>query len=101
VHRRPAPGLDEQTAIPTRGINERHDESHQPAAGGIGHLAVQIAKARGADVTALASAADTDFVRSLGADEVIDHARTDFTQAVKEQDVGSGSGGRRPSRPGD
>lgn len=57
------------------------------AAGGIGHLAVQIAKARGAYVTALASAAHTDFVRSLGADEVIDYARTDFTQAVKEQDV--------------
>jgi NADPH:quinone reductase-like Zn-dependent oxidoreductase len=36
------------------------------AAGGIGHLAVQIAKARGAYVIALASAANADFVRSLG-----------------------------------
>ncbi|HUA45152.1 MAG TPA: NADP-dependent oxidoreductase [Solirubrobacteraceae bacterium] len=57
------------------------------AAGGIGHLAVQIAKARGAHVTALASAADLDFVRSLGADEAIDYNATDFTQVVGDQDV--------------
>jgi NADPH:quinone reductase-like Zn-dependent oxidoreductase len=48
---------------------------------------VQIAKARGAYVTALASAENADFVRSLGADEVIDYNKTDFTQAVRDQDV--------------
>jgi NADPH:quinone reductase-like Zn-dependent oxidoreductase len=57
------------------------------AAGGIGHLAVQIAKARGAHVTALASAVDLTFVRSLGADEAIDYNATDFTKAVRDQDV--------------
>ncbi|MFD9903827.1 NADP-dependent oxidoreductase [Streptomyces sp. NPDC059063] len=57
------------------------------AAGGVGHFAVQIAKARGAHVIALASAAKHDFVRGLGADEVIDYRTTDFTQAVKDIDV--------------
>ncbi|MCD9145083.1 NADP-dependent oxidoreductase [Streptomyces albireticuli] len=57
------------------------------AAGGVGHLAVQIAKARGAHVTALASAAKHDFVRGLGADEVIDYRTTDFTEVVRDADV--------------
>ncbi|MFE0046749.1 NADP-dependent oxidoreductase [Streptomyces albireticuli] len=57
------------------------------AAGGVGHLAVQIAKARGAHVTALASAAKHDFVRGLGADEVVDYRTTDFTEVVRDADV--------------
>ncbi len=56
-------------------------------AGGIGHIAVQIAKARGAHVTALASAADLEFVRSLGADEAIDYDATDFVEATGNMDV--------------
>jgi NADPH:quinone reductase-like Zn-dependent oxidoreductase len=57
------------------------------AAGGVGHLAVQIAKSLGAYVIGTASAAKHDFVRSLGADEVIDYHTVDFTQAVSELDV--------------
>ncbi|MCZ4121914.1 NADP-dependent oxidoreductase [Streptomyces sp. H39-S7] len=57
------------------------------AAGGVGHFAVQIAKARGAHVIAIASAARHDFVRGLGADEVIDYRTTDFTEAVKDVDA--------------
>lgn len=57
------------------------------AAGGVGHLAVQIAKARGAYVIATASAAKHDFVRALGADEVIDYTTTDPAGAVSELDV--------------
>ncbi|MFC5031247.1 NADP-dependent oxidoreductase [Streptomyces sp. So13.3] len=59
----------------------------QRAAGGVGHFAVQIAKARGAHVIAIASAARHDFVRGLGADEVIDYRTTDFTEAVKDVKV--------------
>ncbi len=49
------------------------------AAGGVGHVAVQIAKARGAYVIGTASASKHDFLRSLGADEVIDYRHEDFT----------------------
>ncbi len=57
------------------------------AAGGVGHLAVQIAKARGAYVVGTASAAKHDFLRSLGADELIDYRNTDFAAAVADLDV--------------
>ncbi|MFG2718202.1 NADP-dependent oxidoreductase [Streptomyces sp. NPDC048416] len=57
------------------------------AAGGVGHLAVQIAKARGAYVIGTASAAKHAFVRGLGADEVIDYTAVDFTEAVRDVDV--------------
>ncbi|QYN33930.1 ester cyclase [Pseudonocardia sp. DSM 110487] len=57
------------------------------AAGGVGHLAVQIAKSRGAHVVGTASASKHDFLRSLGADEVIDYRTVDFTEAVTDIDV--------------
>ncbi|WP_220449700.1 NADP-dependent oxidoreductase [Nonomuraea longispora] len=57
------------------------------AAGGVGHLAVQIAKARGAYVIGTARAAKHDFVRSLGADEVIDYTAVAFEEAVEAVDV--------------
>lgn len=57
------------------------------AGGGVGHLAVQIAKARGAYVVGTASAGKHDFVRGLGADEVIDYRAVDFAQATGEMDV--------------
>jgi NADPH:quinone reductase-like Zn-dependent oxidoreductase len=57
------------------------------AAGGVGHLAVQIAKARGAHVIALASGARHEFVRALGADEVIDSRTVDFAEVLRDVDV--------------
>jgi NADPH:quinone reductase-like Zn-dependent oxidoreductase len=57
------------------------------AGGGVGHLAVQIAKARGATVIATASTGKIEFVRSLGADEVIDYGKTDFLSVAKDVDV--------------
>ncbi|WP_425565926.1 NADP-dependent oxidoreductase [Nonomuraea monospora] len=57
------------------------------AAGGVGHLAVQIAKARGAYVIGTASAPKHGFVRSLGADEVLDYRTTDLAETVRDADV--------------
>lgn len=57
------------------------------AAGGVGHLAVQIAKARGAHVIGTAGAAKHDFLTGLGADELIDYRITDFTTATGDLDV--------------
>ncbi|MCA1655624.1 MAG: NADP-dependent oxidoreductase [Pseudonocardiaceae bacterium] len=57
------------------------------AAGGVGHLAVQIAKTKGAYVIGTASAAKHDLVRGLGADEVIDYTKEDFTAATGDLDV--------------
>ncbi|MBA2449188.1 MAG: NADP-dependent oxidoreductase [Chloroflexi bacterium] len=57
------------------------------AAGGLGHIAVQIAKARGAYVIGTASAAKHDLLRSLGADELIDYTAVDFAETVRDVDV--------------
>ena len=54
------------------------------AAGGVGHLAVQIAVDLGAQVVAVASAANHDFVRALGADEVVDHRTEDVAEALHD-----------------
>ncbi|UBU17796.1 NADP-dependent oxidoreductase [Nonomuraea gerenzanensis] len=57
------------------------------AAGGVGHLAVQLARHAGAYVIGTASAAKHDWLRSLGADEVIDYTTTRFEDAVRDVDV--------------
>ncbi|WP_330250570.1 NADP-dependent oxidoreductase [Nocardia sp. NBC_00565] len=57
------------------------------ASGGVGHLAVQIAKAQGAYVIGTARAAKHEFLLALGADEVIDYTTVDFADAVRDIDV--------------
>ena len=57
------------------------------AAGGVGTFAVQLAHWRGARVTGTASAANLDFVRGLGADEVIDYRAERFEDVVRDVDV--------------
>jgi NADPH:quinone reductase-like Zn-dependent oxidoreductase len=57
------------------------------AAGAVGSLAVQIGKAHGARVIGTASAANAEFVRALGADEVIDYTTTRFEDVVHDIDL--------------
>ena len=57
------------------------------AAGGVGTFAVQLAKLRGAQVIGTSSANHLDFLRSLGADEVIDYNATRFEEVVKDVDL--------------
>jgi NADPH:quinone reductase-like Zn-dependent oxidoreductase len=68
------------------------------AGGGVGTIAVQIAKAFGATVTGACSGSKADLVRSLGADDVIDYTREDLTDGSRRWDVIVDTAGRRPLR---
>lgn len=59
----------------------------QGGAGGVASFAIQLAKHLGARVVTTASAANLDYVRGLGADEVIDYNAADFTKVVKDCDA--------------
>ena len=57
------------------------------AAGGVGHVAVQLAKARGAHVIGTASSEKHDFLREIGVDEPIDYREVDVAEAVSDVDA--------------
>jgi len=57
------------------------------ATGGVGHLAIQIAAALGAEITALASTANVDAARAYGATRVVDYRTTDVASTVSDLDV--------------
>ena len=100
--------FEEAGALPISGITAlravRDEAKVQPgqtvlvigAAGGVGSLVVQIAKAFGATVTGVCSSSKEDLVRSIGADDVIDYTRESFTDGSRRWDVIIDSAGRRP-----
>jgi NADPH:quinone reductase-like Zn-dependent oxidoreductase len=92
-------GYREAAAVPLAGLTAWQglfDHGHlQPGqrvlihggAGGVGHLAVQFAKARGATVATTVGGGDVEFARRLGADKVIDYTRERFEEQVHEVDL--------------
>ncbi|MEU7893490.1 NAD(P)-dependent alcohol dehydrogenase [Nonomuraea sp. NPDC049152] len=65
------------------------------AGGGVGTYAVQLAKAFGANVTGVCGTTKTDLVRSLGADDVVDYTREDFTEGTRRYDLILDAAGHR------
>jgi len=102
--------FEEAAAVPVSGttaIQALRDKGHvRPgqsvlvisAKDDVSTFTVQIAKAMGATVTGLASTSKLDLVRSIGADDVIDYTREDFTDGSRLWDVIVDTAGRRPLR---
>ena len=84
----PIAGLSAWAGIVTAGQLQRGQRVLIHAgAGGVGTFAVQLAKNIGATVAATASGKNAEFVRSLGADHVIDYTKEDFSTAIKDVDL--------------
>ena len=88
-----AAALPQAGAIALQGIRDRgHVRPEQKvlingAGGGSGMYAVQLAKLHGAEVTGVDNAEKLEFMRSLGADHVIDYTREDFTKNGRTYDL--------------
>ncbi len=76
-----------QAMFDTAGLSAGQRVLVNAAAGGVGHLAVQLAKWKGATVIGTASARNAEFVRGLGVDQFVDYGAEDFTQTVDPVDL--------------
>lgn len=76
-----------QALVETADVQDGHRVLILAAAGGVGHLAVQIAKARGAYVIGTARARKHGFLLELGADETVDYTRESVAERVRDADV--------------
>lgn len=98
VHKPPKLGFDEAAIVPVSAttalvglraatVEAGHSVLITGAGGGVGSYAVQLARATGAEVTAVCSTAKLDFVRSLGAAHAIDYTREDVTTGDRTYDA--------------
>ncbi|MEV5707959.1 NADP-dependent oxidoreductase [Actinoallomurus sp. NPDC052274] len=76
-----------QGLVDLAGVSEGDRVLVHGGGGGVGHVAIQIAKAFGAHVITTASESKREFVEAFGPDEVIDYMAVDFTDAVRDIDV--------------
>jgi NADPH:quinone reductase-like Zn-dependent oxidoreductase len=76
-----------QSLVSTAGLTSGQTLLIHGGAGGVGHFAVQIAKARGARVIATASSANQDLLKQLGVDVPIDYTKQKFEEIAKDVDV--------------
>ena len=82
----PTAGISGLQAVNTLNIQQGQKLFIHGGAGGAGSIAIQVAKARGAYVATTASTENSEFVKSLGADEVIDYKTQDYKEIVKDYD---------------
>lgn len=76
-----------ESLFTTAGLSKGQRVLIHAGAGGVGSIAIQLAKAKGAHVTTTASAAKSALVKSLGADDVIDYRTQDVANLAKDMDV--------------